>query len=51
MVKKLFKYIFIASKYVVPDGRIFDREHIYEIKKHGYEIKSTTRQLENLFNE
>lgn len=51
MVKKLFKYTFIASKYVVLDGRILDREHIYEIKKHGYEIKSTTRQLENLFNE
>ena len=32
MVKKLFKYTFIASKYVVLDGRILDREHIYEIK-------------------
>ena len=36
----------------VRDGRILDRDYVYEeIRKHGYEIKSATRQLESLFNE
>lgn len=34
----------------VRDGRILDREYVYEkIRKHGYEIKSATRELERLF--
>ena len=34
----------------VRDGRILDREYVYEkISKYGYEIKSSTRELERLF--
>ena len=36
----------------VREGRILDREYVYKkISESGYEIKSATRQLENLFNE
>ena len=36
----------------VRNSRVLDNEYIYKkISEHGYEIKSVTRQLENLFNE
>ena len=36
----------------IRNSRVLDNEYIYKkISEHGYEIKSATRQLENLFNE